>query len=105
MPEFEPVFAENGKTALKILRTAGVKFEVMVCDNYGHEMEGITILKLIRQEFPELIMIIVTGYGDWGPDTDGYNLGVNKFLKKPIKMSALRELVRVCSKKWKSYQE
>lgn len=104
-PEFEPAFAENGKTALKLLRNARDKFEVMVCDNCTYEMEGITILKFIRQEFPELIMIIITGYGDWGPDTDGYNSGVNKFVKKPIKMSALKELVRVCSDKWRSYQE
>jgi DNA-binding NtrC family response regulator len=104
-PEFEASFVENGKNALKLLRNAKEKFEVMICDKYAPEMEGISILKLIRQEFPELVMIIVTGYGDLGSDTDGYNLGVNKFLKKPIRMSALKELVRVCCKKSKSYQE
>jgi two-component system, NtrC family, response regulator HupR/HoxA len=104
-PEFEASFVENGKNALKLLRNAKEKFKVMVCDKSTHEMEGITTLKLIRQEFPNLVMIIIMGYEDEGPDTEDNVSEINKFLKKPTKMASLKEVVRVCVERLNSYQE
>lgn len=99
-PEFETVVATNGKDALEKLRTAAEGFDVVVTDNFMPEMDGITMLKTIRREFPGLIVFVVTGYGNWADYVEAHNLGVTRFLDKPIKMAALRDLIRAeCAKR------
>ena len=91
-PEFETAIAANGKIALEMLRS-GNKFDVVVSDQSMPGMDGITMLKNIRNEFPELLVIMVTGYGNWSDYLDGQKFGCVKFINKPIKMSALRKLI------------
>lgn len=93
-PEFQTDSANNGKEALQILRNAPQEFDWLISDNHMPEMDGITLLRKVHQEFPNLKVIIVTGYGNWRDYVDAHNLGVVKFLDKPIRMEELRKLVR-----------
>jgi two-component system response regulator (stage 0 sporulation protein F) len=93
-PEFQTRSANNGLEALEILRNTSEGFEWLILDNEMPKMDGIALLRKVRQDFPKLKVVIVTGYGNWRDYVDAYNLGVIKFLDKPIRMEELRKLVR-----------
>src|SRR5262245_29857296 len=71
-PEFESECAANGMEAMKLLHKAGKQFDVIVSDNYMPQMDGITLLRKIRQTLPTTNVIIVTGYGDWKQYIDAH---------------------------------
>jgi DNA-binding NtrC family response regulator len=93
-PEFQTHTAMNGNQALDLLRKSRDEIEWLITDNHMPEMDGITLLRKVHQEFPNLKVIIVTGYGNWRDYVEAYNLGVVTFLDKPIRMEELRKLVR-----------
>lgn len=93
LPEFEVVAAANGTEALVILQKT-TAFDVVVSDNYMPEMDGITLLKRIRELHPDVKVVIVTGYGNWSDYVDAHNLGVWKFIDKPVKIADLKKLIR-----------
>jgi DNA-binding NtrC family response regulator len=70
------------------------QFDRLIGDNEMPKMDGIALLRRVRQEFPKLKVVIVAGYGNWRDYVDAYNPGVMKFLDKPIRMKELRKLVR-----------
>lgn len=96
-PEFQAATATNGQQALEVLLSAEENYDVIVTDNYMPEMDGITLLRKIRENFPDVKVVIVTGYGNWKHYIDAHNLGVCKFVDKPVKMAELKELVRSLS--------
>lgn len=93
LPEFEVVAAANGTEALAILQKT-TAFDVVVSDNYMPEMDGITLLKRMRELHPDVRVVIVTGYGNWSDYVDAHNLGVWKFIDKPVKIADLKKLIR-----------
>ena len=54
--------AENGKAALVEL-TKNQDFLVVIADVHMDQMDGIELLKHIRQELPSIDVIIMTGQG------------------------------------------
>jgi DNA-binding NtrC family response regulator len=93
-PEFDVRAARNGQEALQILQDSSGPFDVVVSDNQMPEMDGMTLLRKIRQSMPQMKVIIVTGYGDLDQITDAQNLGVVRFINKPVKMADLKQLIR-----------
>lgn len=53
-----PVLAFSGKNALELLKTD--HFEVVTLDLSMPEMDGVQLLKLIRQDFPFIKVIIIS---------------------------------------------
>lgn len=92
--EFDVTVASNGREALKLLLDAKNHFDIVVSDNRMPEMDGMSLLKAIHEQLPELKVILVTGYGNWEDYVDAYNCGVIHFLDKPVKMAELRKLIR-----------
>jgi len=93
-PEFEIMTATNGKNAIEVLRNSKTEFNVIVTDNCMPQMDGLKLLRLVRQEFPKIKLLMITAYGDWTDYVDAHNIGVQKFVDKPVKMSELRNLIR-----------
>ena len=52
--------ADSGKEALDLLRHQ--KFDLVLLDIRMPDMDGITILKKIRNEYPETAVVMITGY-------------------------------------------
>ncbi len=79
--------AENGKQALNII--VEYKFDLVLLDIMMPEMDGITVLKLIRKTYPkpELPIIMVTAKGESGDIVHALELGANDYVTKPIDMA------------------
>jgi len=93
-PEFRMVTAADGEQACHLLKDAGRKFDVLLTDNFMPGMDGITLLKKVRKDFPEMKLIMISGYGNWPDYIEAHNIGVSKFLDKPVRMAELKELIR-----------
>jgi DNA-binding NtrC family response regulator len=62
--------------------------------NLGTE-NGIDILKILKEIDPELLIIIITGYGSVESAVDSLKLGAFHYMKKPFKADALRVIVKL----------
>jgi DNA-binding NtrC family response regulator len=93
-PEFQIVAARDGKEAIDLLRNSEDQFDVVVTDNFMPKMDGMRLLKIVRYEFPQTKLLMVTGYGNWTDYLDAEKIGVYKFVDKPVKMRELKDLIR-----------
>lgn len=62
--------------------------------NLGTE-NGIDVLKILKEIDPELLIIIITGYGSVESAVDSLKLGAFHYMKKPFKADALRVIVKL----------
>ncbi|KAA9332787.1 response regulator [Adhaeribacter soli] len=82
---FEIVSAENGKTALGLLRTRC--FDLILMDVEMPEMDGYATMENIRKNYPEaaaIPIIIITGNEKPQQAPQSLLKGANAFLPKPF---------------------
>ncbi|PCJ96610.1 MAG: sigma-54-dependent Fis family transcriptional regulator [Zetaproteobacteria bacterium] len=91
------VEADGGRMALSLLRDDVVRENIclVIIDLNMPNMGGIELLKLIRQQYPNLPIIILTGSKDLDVAVQVMKLGANDFLNKPI--NPQRFQVSVCN--------
>ncbi len=79
--------ASDGEMALPLIREA--KPDVLITDIRMPFMDGLALSKLVLQEIPKMKVIIISGYDDFEYAQQAINLGVERYLLKPITKSAL----------------
>lgn len=62
--------------------------------NLGPE-NGIELLKVLKELDPELLVIIITGFGSVESAVDALKMGAFHYMKKPFKADALRVIVKL----------
>lgn len=62
--------------------------------NLGPE-NGIDVLKILKELDPELLVIIITGFGSVESAVDALKMGAYHYMKKPFKADALRVIVKL----------
>lgn len=67
---------------------------VVVCDVQLPGDSGLTLLQLLREQDPELPVILVTGHGDIGMAVEAMRDGAWDFIEKPFSAEHLVEVVR-----------
>ncbi|MFH1147063.1 MAG: ATPase, T2SS/T4P/T4SS family [Pseudomonadota bacterium] len=79
---YKALFAGGGAEALKILAAGPV--QVIVSDFKMPQMDGIALLRVVRDKYPQTIRIMLTGYTDVPMIMAAINEGaVYKFITKP----------------------
>ncbi len=79
--------AEDGLAAVEILKSND--FTIVCTDMVMPNMDGMQLLKHIRDNYPRIGVIIVTGYGDNYSYTDMIRSGASDFITKPFKPDEL----------------
>ena len=74
--------ADNGQRGLDILNRETV--HCILCDINMPEMNGIDVLKKVRQKFPDLPFIFYTGHGSRELMKEAIKLGAFDFIDKPF---------------------
>jgi len=85
------VEASTGKQAIAMLDEALV--DVVVCDINMPEMDGMTLLKLIRERDAELPVVLLTGSPDVATAVKAVGYGAFEYLTKPDDLSRLGDSV------------
>lgn len=75
--------AGNGVEALELLQHE--KFELIISDMKMPNMDGFELLKTVKQEYPNINVIIMTAYGDTYTVKDALLLGADEYITKPFK--------------------
>ncbi|AEB08705.1 two component, sigma54 specific, transcriptional regulator, Fis family [Desulfobacca acetoxidans DSM 11109] len=84
--------AADGSQALEMMAAAPP--EVVLLDIKMPDLDGIGVLKIIRQEYPASQVIMITGHPDVEGAVECMKLGAVDYLVKPFRIDELESLVR-----------
>ena len=92
---FKAYYATSGKEALKILEHQEI--HILVTDMRMPEISGIELLRIVKEKYPRIVRLVLSGYTQVGTLLTAINQGeIFKFITKPWKLegefkSAIRE--------------
>jgi len=89
--------AENGEEGLKIFKQEIPP--IVIADVKMPGINGIEVLKRIKEINPEAEVIIITGHGDMNSAIEALKLDASDFLPKPVKLEALSVALKRAQKK------
>ena len=88
-------FAESGERALRLLaEDIRPTLIVILSDINMPGMDGLELLKEIKQSRPDLPVMMVTAYGDDERRRRAQELGAVEFITKPVDFDRLKEQLR-----------
>ncbi len=89
---YHPVGAKNGEEALSLLDTE--KLDLVITDVRMPNMNGLSLLKNIKNRNPLLPVLIITGYNFAYTKDQAMENGADGFLAKPFRIGKIEELMR-----------
>ena len=84
---FEVRLAKNGAEGLKMANEES--FDIVLTDLKMPDMDGIEVLRIIKEKWPETEVIIVTGYQTVDTAVKAIKLGAYDYIEKPFTPDAL----------------
>ena len=88
---FNVITAVNGRLALDKVNTYPI--DLMITDQTMPEMTGVELSQSIRSLFPQLPIIISSGYSEEVNEQNIHQFGINHFIKKPAKPDQLLQAI------------
>ncbi len=96
--------ALNGKKALDILSKK--KVDVIIADMKMPEMDGMHLLKTVKGQYPDIDVIIITGYGTIDDAVEAMKYGASDYILKPFSLDEMiLKVVDICKKKKRYVKE
>lgn len=101
--------AGDGEMALPLIQKT--KPDVLLTDIKMPFMDGLSLSRLVHQEFPDMKIIIISGYDDFEYARGAIQVGAEQYLLKPITRAVLQKTLAELKTKietereQKSYQE
>lgn len=86
-------FAGNGVEAMKMLTNDPDKFDMILTDINMPEMDGLTLLIRIKEQFKHYKAVVVSAYGDLENIRTAMNRGAFDFVTKPIDFTDLETTI------------
>ena len=90
--KYEVLAAADGYAGLAALHDNDV--DVVILDVLLPKMGGIDVLKTIKEEYPEIEVIVISGHANIDIAVRAVKLGAFDFLEKPLSMDKIINLVR-----------
>jgi CheY-like chemotaxis protein len=87
------VTAEDGAEALEILTAQEGAFDLLLTDIKMPVMDGIALALSAARDFPELTILLMTGYADQRERASGLNAIVHDVVTKPFSVADIRTAV------------
>ncbi len=89
--DYFPIGVEDGEQALKQLKIQD--FDLVISDIRMPNMDGMTLLKNIKQTSPELPVVIITAFPTSCPSQKAMQEGADGYLAKPFRIERIDELM------------
>jgi CheY-like chemotaxis protein len=97
MRDMGSAVAYNGESALKLIKED--EPEVIIVDLKMPGVDGIEVLRKVKETRPEIEVIIVTGHGHEEDRQLCMDLGAFAYLQKPLDINALSETIQKANEK------
>ena len=103
--QYKVLTAERADQALDILRL-GTEVHVIITDQRMPGMTGVELLARVREEFPDVIRLMMTGYADVNSVVNAVNEGnVYRYIGKPWDPDELTAVVRQAFERYRLISE
>jgi two-component system nitrogen regulation response regulator NtrX len=89
---YQVSLAKNGTEALKLIRAELP--DLVILDIWMPEIDGLEVLKRVRQQFPHLMVVMMSGHGSVETAVKATKLGAYDYLEKPLDLEKVTILVR-----------
>src|SRR5450631_1080139 len=93
MDGHETLTAEDGAEALDILNREQGAFDLLLTDIQMPVMDGIALALAAARDFPDLTILLMTGYADQRERAHGLNAIVHDVVTKPFSVADIRAAV------------
>lgn len=91
-PQYEIIqTAQNGEQALAFIRKE--QPDILITDIRMPIMDGITLVSKVKEEYPEILSVIVSGYSEFDYAKSALRSGVCDYLLKPLVPSDMANLM------------
>lgn len=91
---YEVFEADSGDMALELLEDENYEIDLMISDVVMPEMDGPTLLKIVRERKPDLKVIFVSGYAEENVRQDIADNQSVEFLPKPYSLDQINSKVK-----------
>jgi len=78
----------NGQEALQYIRS-GVLVDLVITDIRMPIMDGITLIKILKQEYPSIKFLLITAFAEFSYAQTALSVGAFDYLVKPIRQNDL----------------
>lgn len=79
--------ATDGTMALELL--SGMNPDIVICDVVMSKMNGIEVLKKIKEKYPDIVVIMLTGEGSVEGAVEAMKQGAYTYMIKPVEIDQL----------------
>jgi two-component system response regulator HydG len=88
---YECSIATSGQAGAR--KIAQEDFDVVLTDLRMDDMDGLAILRKVKQHSPDAQVVVITGHGDVQSTREALKQGAIDYLEKPVDMAELRAIV------------
>ncbi|MGE3681386.1 MAG: sigma-54-dependent transcriptional regulator [Bdellovibrionales bacterium] len=85
---FEVTCAEDGQKALDLIKKKS--FDMVISDLQMPNMTGIELLKNIKDQYPDMLFLMITAFGTTETAVEAMKLGAYDYITKPFKIDEVR---------------
>jgi two-component system nitrogen regulation response regulator NtrX len=90
---YKVVPAASGREGLELLRSSE-KFDIVFLDIWMPEMDGMEVLQQIKTEFPDQLVIMMSGHGNIETAVKAVKHGAFDFIEKPLSLERVLVLMQ-----------
>lgn len=95
--------ASDGELAYPLIQKT--QPDILITDIKMPFMDGLELSRLVKQEFPDIKIIILSGYDEFDYAKEAISIGITDYLVKPISGAQLLEAVKKVEKKVEEEQQ
>jgi len=88
----EVTAAESAREALNLL-SEGAEFDLVLSDWRMVEMNGLELLKAIKEKYPDVVVILMTAYGTIDSAVAAMKAGAYDYLTKPFSVDQIQHVI------------
>jgi len=93
----------EGQTALNELSRR--HFDIVITDLKMEGIDGLNILKIVKEQYHQTKVIIITGAGQWLTATEAFDKGVFDFIIKPFRIDEIKNAIQRVARETKDSNE
>lgn len=90
---YSVVEADDGVVALEQL--SAQRCDLVITDMNMPRMDGMELIRVIRRDYPELYVIMITAFGTPDTEKQALRVGANDYLAKPFEFDELQRRVQL----------
>ena len=91
--ENQVILLDKGHRAMEVVGESDIS--LVLLDLNLQDMHGLEVLKQLKQQQPDLLVIIITGYASVESAVEAIKLGAYDYIKKPFKADAIKLIVKL----------